>query len=103
MGGVLLVLSPVKTKLERSSEGSLNEGTLESTSSDVPQKNPSTPKPLLGVHMIGVTDRRTDTGNNRKVKLTDCPKQAPQIRLRDFYELKNLNKKKDRCFSLRDF
>ena len=131
--GVLLVLPSLKAELGRSSEGS-EAVTLEMYSSEdrVPEKNPSTPKPLLGVHMIGLTDRRTDTGlltiffmfppilqpalpyksyhqiflssgSNRKVKSTDCPKQAPQIRLRDLNELKNLNKKKDRCFSLRDF
>ena len=54
--------------------------------------------PYKSYHQIFVS-----SGNSRKVKSTDCPKQAPQIRLRDFYELKNLNKKKDRCFSLRDF
>ena len=63
--GVLLVLSKVRAELERLPESPGNEETLEASSienSTAPQKNLSTPKPLLGVHMIGVTDRRTNTG-----------------------------------------
>ena len=62
--GVLLVLSKVRAELERLPESPGNEETLEASSIEntAPQKNLSTPKPLLGVHMIGVTDRRTNTG-----------------------------------------